>query len=652
MGFDLATAKPVEESGGFDLSTAQPVTDIPVPDKPVKSGEPSSFGKRIDKIGKIWTGAPDESQAESLLRGLPRVMRTGGQIAGMAGDVIASGLGGAIGAIYDAGTPEEAKKAFKEAVTSMAQSGTGQTAIAGIQKAHKAYSDWAAKNPEGAMDVEALANYAGIAPVGMAGKAAVEPIKKGMKVVSDVAKVTASAFTPVKTLEAIDTAIGETVKAGINKGIRPTVVGKGAAGQIEKYYENASNAVKTIVSEFPDQLPKDLDSFTTLIKDTKKRMYEKYHSLSEGAEKAGAMTDLSPARNELTGIVNATNTPQSVKDAATKALAEISSYGDMVPPPVAEDLIAHLNSLTTVYWKNPNPNDLRYSTIVERLARNLRVATDDAVQTFGGAEKYTDFKKAYGSLSSIEKDVAHRSVVDARKNVYGLFDLANVATAAEFVTGLATMSPEKILTTAVMNAVKKGMKRGNDPSRVIEKMFVTVDKQMQKRATLAGEDVSRILPTEGPLVASSDVDKMITADKKVRGDIQGDIESGQFGSLLEGKTAAPAKTRSALQDALNAPDDLMATEGGVINTGLDITPAEREAFNNSGFLEQYHAMSAQNPTLYPPSGDEAILRAAKEQGLDHLLGKQPGQKTGFAPVPSTEVRSGVLVGDTKILRGK
>ena len=37
MGFDLATAKPVEESGGFDLSTAKPVTDAIIPDKPVKS---------------------------------------------------------------------------------------------------------------------------------------------------------------------------------------------------------------------------------------------------------------------------------------------------------------------------------------------------------------------------------------------------------------------------------------------------------------------------------------------------------------------------------------------------------------------------------------------------------------------------------------
>ncbi len=182
-----------------------------------------------------------------------------------------------------------------------------------------------------------------------------------------------------KTAAQLEVKAGEVIEKGIDKGIRPTVVGKRNAGQIAKYYDNAKTAVKTIISEFPDQMPKTLDEFSTVIKDTKKKIYEKYNAISTAAGEAGVMTDLNGTRGELAGIIEAPNTPRSVKVAASKALREISGYDAAITPAMAEDLVAHINTLTKPFWNNPNPSDATYTTMLERVSSNVRKATSDAI---------------------------------------------------------------------------------------------------------------------------------------------------------------------------------------------------------------------------------------------------------------------------------
>lgn len=134
------------------------------------------------------------------------------------------------------------------------------------------------------------------------------------------------------------------------------------------------------------------------------------------------------------------------------------------------------------------------------------------------------------------------------------------------------------------------------------------------------------------------------ADRNMRGAIQADLESGQYGSLLEGAPPPPRPPRSLLEESLNAPDEMMATEGGAIDTGLRISAAEREAQHE--FIQMFRATAAEQGASAPKNlSDVEILRIAKEQGIDFRLGKQPGEPTGFAPPPSTDVRSTVLSGD-------
>jgi hypothetical protein len=94
---------------------------------------------------------------------------------------------------------------------------------------------------------------------------------------------------------------------------------------------------------------------------------------------------------------------------------------------------------------------------------------------------------------------------------------------------------------------------------------------------------------------------------------------------------------------------MMATEGGAVDTGLRISAAEREAQHAAA--QEVRAIVAESGQSFPSHySDAQILELAKEQGLDFRLGKQPGEQTGFAPPPSMDVRSGVLVGDSMTFR--
>jgi hypothetical protein len=91
-------------------------------------------------------------------------------------------------------------------------------------------------------------------------------------------------------------------------------------------------------------------------------------------------------------------------------------------------------------------------------------------------------KRSYGALKTIEKDVVHRSIVDARKNVKGLIDFSNMATASEFVGGVMSANPAMLGSAAAIQGTKWYLKRLNDPNRMVKNMFDEVGTLMEKRA--------------------------------------------------------------------------------------------------------------------------------------------------------------------------
>ena len=96
MAFDLATAKPVESSGGFDLSTAKLVEGNPpeeqasTPPEVEKGLLARIRGDLSQRVANVKAGAPTGTGAanEYLLNPLVNIFNTGGQAANALGDVV------------------------------------------------------------------------------------------------------------------------------------------------------------------------------------------------------------------------------------------------------------------------------------------------------------------------------------------------------------------------------------------------------------------------------------------------------------------------------------------------------------------------------------------------------------------------------------
>jgi len=84
----------------------------------------------------------------------------------------------------------------------------------------------------------------------------------------------------------------------------------------------------------------------------------------------------------------------------------------------------------------------------------------------------------------------------------------------------------------------------------------------------------------------------------------------------------------------------MSADDSAINKLLRMRDAKRAA--HSAEVDRKMFMEENPPQASPASLAEDLINSAREQGLSYRLAKQPGEEATFAPVPSTDVRSGVM----------
>lgn len=489
-GDDIAGLYQAVRSQGGDAQQEQAATPT-LADK---------LSQRGDKIADIYEAQPSdihqgepETLTESFTRSPSRTLRVAGQVAGGINDMIGAGIETA----YDAIMPEGAKKAISDFGARFADSGIGKSVLQGITTLRDAYRKTKETFPEGMENIEAVANIASVAPIGWAGtktaKVAGEVASPYLRATGDLAGDVVEAVTR-KSPEEIEKAIDLAVDKGINKGIRPTVVGKGTATQIDQYKERAKTAVKEIIGNrdnlvFADAdgnvikgvLPKSLNQFTDAIDQTKRGIFTQYDDMAKAAGEQGGKVDLKPVVKELDNIAQQATLqdlhPEIVKYATTRAeaLTERGAYSTTQ----AQDAITQLNKSLESFYKNPSYENAQKAGIDAIIANNLRKSLDSVIETTKGSG-YQALKNSYGSLKTIEKEVAHRAIVDARKNIKGLIDFTDIYTIGELMAGLATMSPGMVVKGAIGKAAQKYIKAMNNPNRIVRNMFEDVDRLLKK----------------------------------------------------------------------------------------------------------------------------------------------------------------------------
>ena len=289
----------------------------------------------------------------------------------------------------------------------------------------------------------------------------------------------------------LETKIASTIKYGIQKGIRPTVVGKSNFPQTEQYYKKAQSAVESIIEnktglQFVDDagntikgtLPANLGQFSQSIDQTKREIFRKYDDMVKASGLVGRDVDLSPIVSELESFAG-NKVSRMVGGGGPGRAQELmrNMSGQRLTLSEAQDLIAALNGRLKSFYRNPSPDTIGSAAADALAANKLRSAVDSAVEGYG----YQALKNQYGALREIEKEVSSRALVDARKNIKGLIDFADIASAAEAARAIATFNTGAGAAAGAIKGMKEWYKYINNPNRIVKTMFTDAEKLIMKR---------------------------------------------------------------------------------------------------------------------------------------------------------------------------
>lgn len=296
----------------------------------------------------------------------------------------------------------------------------------------------------------------------------------------------------IKANKTMESQINSVIDAGIEKGIKPSVSGKSTASQYASYKTKSRAAVKDIVENknslvfegeagatISGELPQSLKQFSDAITQRKMETFKQYDAMARESGEQGARVNLKDVTKELEPTLNSVVLndlhPEVVKYAKGRfdALSNRGAY----TASEAQEAITTLNQSLDAFYKNPTYETASKAAIDSTIANNLRKGLDSAIEGLQG-RGYQGLKNKYGSLKAIEKDVAHRMVVDARKNIKGIFDISDVFSGYHLVNGLITANPATIASGITAKGISAYYKKINNPNHIIKKMFTKTEKLM------------------------------------------------------------------------------------------------------------------------------------------------------------------------------
>ncbi len=528
---DTTTGKQIT----FEWNDANPPTDSDMEEIFAQAKTMAPAKKPNGVTGEFETPKTATERMVNMAKNTPGdAVRTAKEIGGFLSHPIESlkNTGEAIGgAVYDAThMNDEQKEALKQKV------------IAG------------AKDPIGTINsvLDRVADYVEERPVS-AGLMVATP--GAPKAASGAVKAVTGAVKP--TARAAEQGLEKTITKGIEKGIRPSVAGKGTSSMSQKYLRNAQDAVEHIVEnknnlrlttesgDIVNGLPKNLKQFSEAIEQTKRGIFEQYNDLTMQAGKGSAAVDLNPISKELMKVAGDAKLKKfapGIAQYAEKRAGEILTDGSTIGVIDAQDSIAIMNQSLESFYKNPTYENASKAYIDSLVVNNLRKSLDDVIEKEVGPG-YAELKRSYGSLKTIEKDVTHRAIVDARKNVKGLIDFSDIFSSSAVVHGILSMNPSIVASGLTAKIISILYKIKNDPNRMISNMFSKTEKLIEKRKAIRSRKPtpSKTPPKQPPKSSP------MPSDYNIEGTPVGNLGSG--GLSLNKSSAPPPTTYGPLSDS-------------------------------------------------------------------------------------------------------
>lgn len=293
------------------------------------------------------------------------------------------------------------------------------------------------------------------------------------------------------------------------KGVKPLLSNKTTPTKLAQYKSDVVNAVQTInenkpnlsfSNEFGDvitgQNPQSLQELTHAIEQTKKSIFSKYNGLAKEAGEAGVTVNMTPIASELDTVIGnkalSITNPRSIQYA--QELKDRLTKVGKLDAETAQEVIQNYNKSLEAFYRNPSYDTASQAAIDSMIANKMRKTLDDGISGLTG-ESYQALKKQYGSLKSVEKDVVKASLRDARKNIKGFLDFADIFSGGQIVNGILSLNPAIIAQGVAQKGISSFYKHLNNPNRAIQKMFRVVEKSPQFQNSTPSS-ISNIAPTQ------------------------------------------------------------------------------------------------------------------------------------------------------------
>lgn len=434
-----------------------------IPQQPKEEGFLTRLGRDFKTRGRevISTG---KQAMEGEISPVETGIRVVGQAAALGGDVIGQSLTSIARTVLP--------RSFRESVAEKA----GQAAIAvGLPKAMEKYEAFAEANPRLTKTAEGIVNIASLLPQ----KKAVDVAKLGAAEATEQASK-AMLKRSISTLD-------DAVEKDLIKAIRPPV-NKTATSQATKtYVQKGKEAVNAIVDRKASlklgdaELPESLQQFAEAIEQTKKQVFKEYNAKALKAGEAGVKVDLGKAAKEISvladNVVLQDRSPEVIKYIKDRSnrLLKRGSY----TPEQAQEAIKLYNDSLEAFYRNPTYDNATKAAVDAVIVNNIRQGLDEAIEGVAG-EGYQSLKNLYGSLRTIEGDVAKRAIVDARKNAAGLIDFTDILTGASAAEAILSMNPAQFAASGVAKGIKAYLKYKNDPNVMVKNLFKRVNSVKEK----------------------------------------------------------------------------------------------------------------------------------------------------------------------------
>lgn len=313
----------------------------------------------------------------------------------------------------------------------------------------------------------------------------------GLKEVVRGTKVATTAVKQARTTKAIGS-IDDFIDEGISKGVKPTVRGKKTIARSNKFKADSREAVKSIVKrkgtlklttetgeEVIGETPENLLQFSQSIGQSKKAVFKEWRSQLDDAAQSGLKIDMEDMAQSLDDLASkkkfVVGRPKAAEHA--KKLADRIRKSGPLAPDELDDLIQEWNNSLASFYAGAG--DKAVGEIEGSVAKLARAKLDDFVETTTGKSGFQGLKNEYGALRSLEEEVSKRAIVEARRSAKGFFDLTDVFTGGELVSGLLTGNASQIIKGSAGRSIKEYIKFINNPNRIVKKMFQQVDNAIQ-----------------------------------------------------------------------------------------------------------------------------------------------------------------------------